>query len=165
MFIGDRGIGCRCATGCRSMSGSLRAVRSGRSPRSWVGLPRRSAVSSPATRATGGDATSRSGPTERAAGQARRPKLTKLAANPRLHAEVQARLADRCSPQQVTARLRLDFPDDEGMRVSHETIYRAIYVQGRGELRRELHRALRTGRTVRKTARSGGNVGDGCQGW
>lgn len=87
---------------------------------------------------------------ERAAGLARRPKPTKLAANPRLRAEVQARLADRCSPQQVTARLRLDFPDDEGMRVSHETIYRAIYVQGRGELRRELHQALRTGRAVRK---------------
>jgi IS30 family transposase len=54
------------------------------------------------------------------------------------------------SPEEITGRLPLDFPDDEQMRISHETIYRALYVQGRGGLRRELASCLRTGRAVRK---------------
>jgi IS30 family transposase len=54
------------------------------------------------------------------------------------------------SPEQIAARLPLDFPDDLEMRVSHETIYVSLYVQGRGELRRDLHQRLRTGRAVRK---------------
>jgi transposase, IS30 family len=53
------------------------------------------------------------------------------------------------SPQQISNRLRLDFPDDESMRVSHEAIYQSLYVQGRGALRRELTACLRTGRAVR----------------
>ena len=53
------------------------------------------------------------------------------------------------SPQQISARLRLDFPDDESMRISHETIYQSLYVQGRGALRRELTACLRTGRALR----------------
>src|SRR4051795_595395 len=53
------------------------------------------------------------------------------------------------SPQQIAERLRLDFPDDAAMRVSHEAIYGALYVQGRGALRRELTQCLRTGRTLR----------------
>ena len=81
---------------------------------------------------------------------ARRPKPTKLGSRPRLLAEVERRLKDGCSPEQIAARLRLEFPDDPSMRVSHETIYQALYVQGRGELRRELARCLRTGRTRRK---------------
>lgn len=54
------------------------------------------------------------------------------------------------SPEQISHRLRLDFPDDESMRVSHETIYQALYVQGRGALRRELTACLRTGRALRE---------------
>src|ERR1700735_92952 len=53
------------------------------------------------------------------------------------------------SPEQISQRLRLDFPDDESMRVSHEAIYQSLYVQGRGALRRELTACLRTGRALR----------------
>ncbi len=54
------------------------------------------------------------------------------------------------SPEQISHRLRIDFPDDESMRVSHETIYQSLYVQGRGALRRELSACLRTGRALRE---------------
>ena len=53
------------------------------------------------------------------------------------------------SPEQISARLRLDFPDDESMRISHEAIYQSLYIQGRGALRRELTACLRTGRALR----------------
>jgi IS30 family transposase len=53
------------------------------------------------------------------------------------------------SPEQISNRLRLDFPDDESMRISHEAIYQSLYVQGRGALRRELTACLRTGRALR----------------
>ena len=53
------------------------------------------------------------------------------------------------SPEQIANRLRVDFPDDESMRISHEAIYQALYVQGRGALRRELTACLRTGRALR----------------
>src|SRR5437588_10572775 len=53
------------------------------------------------------------------------------------------------SPEQISARLRLDFPDDESMRVSHEAIHQSLYVQGRGALKRELVACLRTGRALR----------------
>ena len=53
------------------------------------------------------------------------------------------------SPQQIVERLRLDYPDDTTMRISHEAIYQALYVQGRGALKRELTQCLRTGRALR----------------
>ncbi len=53
------------------------------------------------------------------------------------------------SPEQISARLEVDFPDDESMRISHEAIYQAVYVQGRGALRRDLSACLRTGRALR----------------
>jgi IS30 family transposase len=59
------------------------------------------------------------------------------------------RWARSWSPEQISNRLRLDFPDDESMRVSHEAIYQSLYVQGRGALRRELTACLRTGRALR----------------
>ncbi|CNG86276.1 transposase%2C IS30 family [Mycobacterium tuberculosis] len=86
----------------------------------------------------------------RADKRAGRPKQAKLAANDRLRDEVQTRLDDFHSPGQIAVRLRRDFPDDSEMWVSHEAIYQAIYVQGRGHLRRDVHRCLRTGRALRK---------------
>lgn len=59
------------------------------------------------------------------------------------------RWATSWSPEQISQRLRMDFPDDESMRISHEAIYQALYVQGRGALRRELVACLRTGRALR----------------
>jgi IS30 family transposase len=59
------------------------------------------------------------------------------------------RWATSWSPEQIANRLRTDFPDDESMRVSHEAIYQALYVQGRGALQRELTACLRTGRALR----------------
>ena len=59
------------------------------------------------------------------------------------------RWATAWSPEQIGRRLRLDFPEDETMRISHEAIYQALYVQGRGALRRELSACLRTGRALR----------------
>jgi IS30 family transposase len=85
--------------------------------------------------------------------RAHRPKNGKLAVNEKLHDEVQTRLLDEHSPEQITHRLPMDFPDDAEMRVSHETIYQSIYVQGKGNLRREIHTCLRTGRALRKPQR------------
>jgi IS30 family transposase len=59
------------------------------------------------------------------------------------------RWAKSWSPEQIANRLRFDFPEDESMRISHEAIYQALYVQGRGALRRELTACLRTGRALR----------------
>ena len=59
------------------------------------------------------------------------------------------RWARAWSPEQIARRLRLDFPNDETMRISHEAIYQALFVQGRGALRRELTACLRTGRALR----------------
>jgi IS30 family transposase len=59
------------------------------------------------------------------------------------------RWASSWSPEQIANRLRVDFPDDDSMRISHEAIYQALYVQGRGALRRELTACLRTGRALR----------------
>ena len=85
--------------------------------------------------------------------RAHRPKPTKLASSPGLRRQVQDRLEEENSPEQIAGRLRLDYPDHPEMWVSHETIYKALYVQGRGELRRDLANRLRTGRTVRKPRR------------
>lgn len=67
-----------------------------------------------------------------------------------LQREVTRRLEQFWSPQEIARRLPLDYPNDPTMRVSHETIYQSLFVQGRGELRRELTRCLRSGKTARK---------------
>lgn len=90
---------------------------------------------------------------ERAQEKGRRASPAKLATNLRLRREVQTRLKRNHSPQQIAHRLRVDFPDEAEMRVSHETIYQSIYIQGRGGLKRELARHLRTGRAMRKPRR------------
>ena len=87
---------------------------------------------------------------ERALRHARRPKPSKLVTSPRLRGAIERGLTRRWSPQQISARLVCDFPDDPEMRVSHETIYHSLFVQGRGTLRRELRRSLRSGRTQRR---------------
>jgi transposase, IS30 family len=86
--------------------------------------------------------------------EARRPKPAKLAINARLRQEVQDRLGDNHSPEQIARRLRVDFPDEPEMWVSHETIYQSLYVQSRGALKRELAQHLRTGRSIRKPRRA-----------
>ena len=80
----------------------------------------------------------------------RRPKENKLAKSPRLLAAVEAGLEGFWSPQQISARLKGEYPDDGEMRISHETIYRSLFVQSRGELRRQLTAQLRTGRATRQ---------------
>jgi transposase, IS30 family len=88
--------------------------------------------------------------------RAARPKTRKLAGGARLAARVQTDLTQDWSPEQIRGRLVTEFPDDLEMRVSHETIYQALYVQGRGRLKRELVTCLRTGRTLRKPRRQVG---------
>jgi IS30 family transposase/transposase-like protein len=83
----------------------------------------------------------------------RRPKQHKLIEGTTLRKYVEARLRKKWSPQQISHRLIKDFPGDLEMRVSTETIYQAIYVHARGELKRELARQLRRGRAARKPRR------------
>ncbi|RKS05502.1 IS30 family transposase [Nocardiopsis sp. Huas11] len=90
----------------------------------------------------------------RASAQRVRPKPAKLAAPGRLRDYVAQGLRKRWSPEQISNRLVEDFPGEEDMRVSHETIYQALYVQARGGLKREVSAALRTGRLRRTPHRS-----------
>jgi IS30 family transposase len=85
----------------------------------------------------------------RAARCARRPKPRKLATTPTLHRLVEEYLMELWSPEQIAKRLRREHPGDPMMWVSHETIYQSLFVQGRGALRRELAKCLRTGRAQR----------------
>ncbi|BDX32662.1 hypothetical protein TUM20985_32090 [Mycobacterium antarcticum] len=85
-----------------------------------------------------------------------RPKQSKLVTNQKLRQAVDDGLSLRHSPEQISHRLVKDFPDDESMRVSHETIYQALYFQARGGLKREVAQALRSGRTRRKPHRAPG---------
>ena len=91
--------------------------------------------------------------------RARRPKACKLAVEPSLRREVQRGLELRWSPQQISRRLKWDHPCEPEMQVSAETIYRTLFVQGRGALRKELASCLRSGRAQRRSrlrvARSG----------
>ncbi|CAL9670943.1 IS30 family transposase [Streptomyces sp. enrichment culture] len=82
-----------------------------------------------------------------------RPKSGKIGQCPELRDFIQDHLQRRWSPEQICHALRARFPDRPEMHVTHETIYQALYVQGRGELRRELARSLRTGRTMRRPHR------------
>jgi IS30 family transposase len=86
---------------------------------------------------------------QRARERVRRPRPWKLR-HGRLLREVSQHLEQLWSPQEIARRLRLDHPDEPEMWVSHETIYQSLFVQSRGELRRELARCLRSGRTTRR---------------
>jgi IS30 family transposase len=92
------------------------------------------------------------------AGTRRRVRAPKSGWSGRRHGPRQdRRWATAWSPQQISHRLLIDYPDDRSMRISHEAIYQALYVQGRGTLRRELTACLRTGRALRvPRARAGG---------
>jgi IS30 family transposase len=90
--------------------------------------------------------------------RSRRSRPTKLELGPELRRVVEERLRDNHSPEQISGWLRLAYPDNEAMHVSHETIYRALYVQARGALKRELTRHLRRGRS-RRYARSQSSKG------
>src|ERR1051326_6440963 len=85
-----------------------------------------------------------------------RAKTAKLAGNAELREQVQAKLEEFWSPEQVSMWLKAQFPGRPEMQVSHETIYQSLYVQGRGALRRELAACLRTGRALRKPRRKEG---------
>lgn len=105
---------------------------------------------------------------ERLAGQVRRPDGT-AAAGPAVKGwkgrnkprRQDRRWAMAWSPQQISARLRIDFPDDPSMRISHEAIYQSLFVQGRGALSRELTACLRTGRALRVPRARVGQRGKG----
>jgi len=92
----------------------------------------------------------------RAEERARRPKPAKLAVNGGLRGWVQQKPEEDWPPEQISRRLVPEFADRAEMRVSHETVYQALYVQGRGALRRELTRHLRTGRALRRPRRKEG---------
>lgn len=85
--------------------------------------------------------------------EVKRPKPAKLATYLPLRREVELRLKQNHSPEQISHRLRQDYPNDPEMWVSHETIYQSLYVQSRGALKRELVKHLRTGRALRKPRR------------
>lgn len=86
--------------------------------------------------------------------RARRPKPCKLLLNPRLQHLVDGHLRRNWSPEQIAAWLKQTYPDDRAMHVSHETIYRSLFVQARGLLKKELQAHLRTRRTMRRSKKS-----------
>ena len=90
---------------------------------------------------------------ERAYDNARRPKLRKVEINPRLARVLEEMLIKRWSPEQAAARLKIAFPDEPEMCLSHESIYQALFIQPRGWLRAQLKVSLRTGRVKRRPQR------------
>jgi len=102
---------------------------------------------------------------KRAWRNARRPKVCKLARAPELRGMVAGKLAEDWSPEQISGWLAQTYPDDQALQVSTETIYRCLFIQTRGVLKKELTRHLRTHRVIRrgKTATrkgTGGNIVD-----
>ncbi len=127
------------ATGCsiRSIARSL-----GRSP---------STISRELSR-NGGRRRYRATKADQAAWQrSRRPKRCKLAVNRALSYRVARKLQQQWSPEQIAGWLKRTYPDDENARVSHETIYRTLFVQARGALKKELLQHLRSKRTMRRS--------------
>lgn len=86
--------------------------------------------------------------------RARRPKLCKLAENRRLQRCVAFKLTQNWSPEQISAWIKQRYPDDESMRISHETIYRSLFIQARGVLKKELQTHLRTKRKFRRSKKA-----------
>jgi len=86
--------------------------------------------------------------------RARRPKVCRLAQHGKLRRTVANKLAQAWSPEQISGWLKCTYPNDEMLRVSHETIYKSIFVQTRGVLKKELQKHLRTQRAFRQSRRS-----------
>jgi len=97
---------------------------------------------------------------EEAFARARRPQRCKLAGNAQLRQRVARKLEGNWSPQQIAGWLKQMHPEDESKRVSHETIYRSLFIQARGALRKELAQHLRSKRTMRRSKRAS-SKGDG----
>ena len=91
---------------------------------------------------------------------AKRPKRCKLACNPELRDAVADKLRHSWSPEQIAGWLKYEYPADQEMQVSHETIYRSLYIQARGALKKELLQHLRSERTIRRSIHSSQH-GDG----
>lgn len=91
---------------------------------------------------------------QRARDKARRPKACKLSKNPRLQMVVADKLEERWAPEQIASWLKLEFAKDVAMQVSHETIYRSLFIQARGTLKKELVSHLRTRRTMRRSKKA-----------
>jgi IS30 family transposase len=129
-----------------------RGLAAGRSLRSIAtGLGRAPSTVSREVAAHGGHRRYRAAPADqRAWAQARRPQGCKLATHPTLRAMVGEKLEEQWSPQQIAGWLKTTYPDDPEMQVSHETIYRTLFIQSRGALRRELTAHLRTGPVIRR---------------
>ena len=91
---------------------------------------------------------------QRARDQARRPKACKLSTNPQLRIVVSDKLEERWAPQQIASWLKFEFAGNTQMQISHETIYRSLFIQARGTLKKELVSHLRSGRTIRKSKKA-----------
>jgi IS30 family transposase len=134
---------------------SLRAIA--------AGLGRSASTVCREVNANGGPGAYRALRADRAAQRrALRPRSAKLTRCRRLRRLVERKLEATWSPEQISAWLASEYPEDPEMRVSHETIYQSLFVQGRGALRRELHTCLRSGRAMRRAkAYTKGGVGQG----
>jgi IS30 family transposase len=108
----------------------------------------------------GGASHYRAARADQAAGmRARRPKFCLLARNHKLCEAVAGRLAEDLSPEQISGWLKVEFEDDESMRISPETIYRTLFIQARGVLKKELMAHLRRGRQIRRPKTQGSRRG------
>lgn len=88
---------------------------------------------------------------KRAWDKAKRPKRCKLARHPCLRQAVERKLRHNWAPEQIAGWLKTTYPDNKAYHVSHETIYRSLFVQARGVLKKELQKHLRTGRPIRRS--------------
>ena len=91
---------------------------------------------------------------ERTWERARRPKSCRLARSPRIRQLVEEKLRQVWLPEQIAGWLKHSYPEDESLHVSHETIYRRLFVQARGVLKKELTQYLRTRRTIRRSGKA-----------
>lgn len=130
-----------------------RGIVAGRSSRSIAtDLDRAPSTVSREIRRNGGRRRYRANNADQAAwDRARRPKTCKLAQNPALARIVARKLKSRWSPRQIAGWLKHSYPDDENLQVSHETIYRTLFIQARGALKKELIRHLRRTRGMRRS--------------